>query len=859
MPDIIERIRSWAAKNLEYWERAALEKILTHREIPESDVEQLVSYFLQDAGLEPIPTDRPGLTKEHRVPRPAIRAPSTLERIFNLRNVNALPSQQEIRFGSQLTLVYGTNGAGKSGYARSLASAGFARGERDVLPNMDIPGAQGSPQADIEISCGGVKETITWTKGAPCPRIHGLYVFDGNSLSAHLNQSNAINFSPFGLSYLTQLAQITDNVRSKIRQLISEREQPHTLQPFFQGESEVSKKISALSAETDLGVLESLALLNDTDKAAVAELDKRVAQLKLQDIPKQIQKCRQEMGDLRNLNLFIDGASTALGESSATDVIRLVEEFQARREDLAASGANQFRSDKFAQIGTTEWRTFIAAAKALADAESKGREGYPTSADQCLLCRQPLTEEAASLIQNLWAFLKSDSQARLDRARAACEAKIRDLEQINVGYFSKDSNVRRLLQNEAPTLISAIEPQMQGFSVRKQELIDSLRKGEKSQIAPQIEVDLTDLKRLINIREQDIASLNKSDVGRELREAEAALTHLRHRLMLQTQMPKVREYVDHRKWAVKAGSSLGSTRSITTEYNELFKELVTDSYTGKFTSLLNRFRAGIKVTIEARGSKGETVRQIVLRKPASAYAFTVERVLSDGEKKAAALADFLTEVSLDNASGTIVFDDPVTSLDNEWKKVFADCLAEEARTRQVIVFTHDLSFLYHIKSEAEPLSVNVVSHWIRAEEGKPGFVYADNSPVCEREFTSASLARDYYSKAKGQPPEKQQSSLQQGFGALRTSYEALIIFELFNSVVLRFEERVSFGRLKDVCTDGPILEEIILHMEELSRHIIAHLHSDAMSSTMPTPADLLAEIEAFESIRKKIKGLSKNK
>jgi hypothetical protein len=180
-----------------------------------------------------------------------------------------------------------------------------------------------------------------------------------------------------------------------------------------------------------------------------------------------------------------------------------------------------------------------------------------------------------------------------------------------------------------------------------------------------------------------------------------------------------------------------------------------------------------------------------------------------------------------------------------------------AKTRQVVIFTHDLSFLYRIKERAEELPVDVVTHWIREENGQPGFVHLDNSPVCEKDFKSAAKAREYYSKAKDAPPAEQQLLLQQGFGALRTSYEALIIFEIFCDVVARFEERLSFGRLKEVRIDPKLIEEIIGRMESLSRHITAHLHSDKFGSVKPTPATLLDEIEAFDSIRKAQKELKK--
>jgi recombinational DNA repair ATPase RecF len=141
--------------------------------------------------------------------------------MFNLRNVNALPCGQEILFGEQLTLIYGDNGAGKTGYVRPLGSAALARGERDVLPNAAIVfAASATPQADIELSKDGSKRVVTWSRGQNCKELAGFYVFDTVSMRAHLTGSNALSFSPSGLSRLKRLAEVTDEVRSRLKRLL---------------------------------------------------------------------------------------------------------------------------------------------------------------------------------------------------------------------------------------------------------------------------------------------------------------------------------------------------------------------------------------------------------------------------------------------------------------------------------------------------------------------------------------------------------------------------------------------------------------------------------------------------------------
>jgi ABC-type Mn2+/Zn2+ transport system ATPase subunit len=857
MRGLEHNLRSWAAKELRYWEQAALEKISRQGELTKDDLHELVQYFIEDAGLAPIPPDRPSLSLLQNIIAEAEQVPCRLNRIFNLRNVNALPEGQEIRFGPQLTLLFGNNGAGKSGYARALGSAGFARGERKVLPNASGLESKKGTQADIEISYSSGKKVVTWTEGKRCPELSGFYVFEGGSLTAHLTGSNPLSYTPGGLSLLTTLAEGTDLVRENIRILIEKCEESHNFQAFFDGDSQAKNHLANLDAQTDLDALEKLAQLTPEEKTTCAALEREIAELKLLNISKQVEKRRQEIRDLGNLIQALQRAQAELGESVVAEVFDLINKLRSCREAMERSGINQFEFQPFSQIGTDAWRQFVTAAKVLADSEGTRGAAYPRPGDPCLLCRQTLSDEAIDLIERLWAFLSSDAQTQLSRAESACATKARHLDRLNLNYFAPDSNARRILDEELQVAIPALDAQVESCQERCREMQEALRTTEVRLLPPLINFDLTDLKRLVNIRHDEVEQLEKSDTEQRLAKAARTLRELVHRQILDEHFPEIVAYVGRRRWAAKAQQALGSTRAITMKYNELFQELVTERYRGLFEQTLKRFRKDSKVTIETHGSKGETVRHVVLNPKSFRTGFSVDQILSDGEKRAVAMADFLTEAALDEHNSGIILDDPVTSLDDEWKKTLAGCLAELAKARQVVVFTHDLTFLYRIKERAEELMVDAVTHWIREEDGQPGFVYLDNSPVCEKDFKSATKAREYYSKAKDAPPEEQQVFLQQGFGALRTSYEALIIFEIFCEVVGRFEERVSFGRLKDVRVDPRLADEIICRMETLSRYIDAHLHSDKFGSVKPSPAVLLDEISAFDSIRKAQKNLRK--
>jgi ABC-type multidrug transport system ATPase subunit len=102
---------------------------------------------------------------------------------------------------------------------------------------------------------------------------------------------------------------------------------------------------------------------------------------------------------------------------------------------------------------------------------------------------------------------------------------------------------------------------------------------------------------------------------------------------------------------------------------------------------------------------------------------SLPRVFSEGERTALGLAAFFTETHLDSSKSAIVLDDPVSSLDHVRRALVAAKLANLAQERQVVVFTHDVSFVADLKREARGVSVTVAERSVvraRGGERKPG-------------------------------------------------------------------------------------------------------------------------------------------
>jgi len=187
--------------------------------------------------------------------------------------------------------------------------------------------------------------------------------------------------------------------------------------------------------------------------------------------------------------------------------------------------------------------------------------------------------------------------------------------------------------------------------------------------------------------EKRLDELEISDPAKEISLLQKELDELTDRQRLATHLPTIRTHLARLKWADVAETRLNTSRHITTKYNELFNERVTDEYRKTFEDFVARLGRPVNARIATRGQKGTALKtlELILPEGVTHPKAQPSYVFSEGEKRALVLADFLTEVSLDPNSAGVIFDDPVTSLDAEWKETIARVLVYEAAGRQVLV------------------------------------------------------------------------------------------------------------------------------------------------------------------------------
>jgi ABC-type transport system involved in cytochrome c biogenesis ATPase subunit len=302
-----------------------------------------------------------------------------------------------------------------------------------------------------------------------------------------------------------------------------------------------------------------------------------------------------------------------------------------------------------------------------------------------------------------------------------------------------------------------------------------------------------------------------------------------------------------------------ATRTVT----EKQKALATAAIAGRYGETLkhelnalkvDRFQLGYKST----AAKGQVLQQ--LHFPDAPKVAKPEQVLSEGEHRVAALAAFLTEVNLRPIASGIILDDPVSSLDHRWVQRVARRLVEEAKKRQVIVFTHHLHFLFALRSAAEEQEVKVPFHprTIQWGRNRPGVVIEGlpwrGRSVGERISILQKIIADARKHFEEDPTgEAFANDRSQFMNRLRATWERQVEEGLFNSVVTRFQEEVHTNQLRDVVVNDEDYQAISVGMTWASRQIEGHDHSIGVADVELTPEDMTEALGHLQRYRSALK------
>jgi len=173
---------------------------------------------------------------------------------------------------------------------------------------------------------------------------------------------------------------------------------------------------------------------------------------------------------------------------------------------------------------------------------------------------------------------------------------------------------------------------------------------------------------------------------------------------------------------------------------------------------------------------------------------SASEILSEGERRVVGLAAFLADAERRPTATPFIFDDPISSLDQEFEEAVVARLVDVAKSRQVLVFTHRLSLVVLLQEACKKVRQELATIHIRSEPwgtGEPGDTPLDGKAPdgAVRSLRDQRLVRA--AKVLSESGNDEYSVLAKGLcGDFRILLERIIETHLLNDVVQRFRRAV---------------------------------------------------------------------
>lgn len=871
--NILTDIVQWS-RDLPGWQRDALRRIVENGELSSEDIADLGEICRTEHGVadpKPEPAVAEALLESH-VPAGVSSSESVaITSICNVENVNALDPSQRISFApTGLTVVFGYNGSGKSGYGRILRRACRARSKGEsILHNVLNPPRTLTPaSAEVTYQLDGVDQSPEqWIDGQrPVDVFGSVSFFDSDCAAVHVRKKNDIAFTPYGLDVLPKLGDACKSVQKTLQdqkaQLESRR--PRFLNaPQASGETAVGKLLSRLNHNTNIDSLEQLASLTADDLSRTKQLEQQLAN----DPTKLAKELTSRLAKIQRLQERLNKARSLLSQESITKLVDLAASTTAKRQAAEAAARADFLGDGTLEIGSAAWRSLWEAARNFSQTVLPDASYPPVDTDDavCLLCQQPYDESAKARMLRFEQFVQDDTAKQAEAAAEALKNAVSAILEVPLSGELIDEEIKEVAvaDDAAAVQLRATIDALQSIRKAVKSAADS---DDWTAVGKEVSDSPDGLAALIQALMQQVADVQASADPEARKAVEQELAEFKAREWLSTVLGDVKNHISHlcTIHRLKAAIKETNPRSITTKSKELAQLHVTDQLRDAFATEIKKLEQGVRrLNVElmpTSGTVGSSYFQVQL---VGATKADIGSVVSEGEHRCIALAGFLSELATEKSGSAIVFDDPVTSLDHHWRECFAKRLVDEASTRQVIVFTHDIVFLHDLQTMAIRTTTPIKLQHVRAHRDHAGYV-DDELPWVAQKTNDRIERLQQHARATRTDYENHNDEVYQRdicllYGKIRATVERAVEERFFHGVVLRHRDYVNVSNVnKMTAVTADHCNRIQNLFQRCCDVTEAHDRAALRSFGVPTPDDAINDLQELRAIIDEVKDEQKN-
>lgn len=853
--NVLQEILTWSSDRPK-WQRDALRRLVTNGELSDDDISALTEICKGDHGLAEKAEVKP-LAKEHVPGGEANAAAVSLVSIFHHKGVNALAEDQTLKFAPGLTIVYGDNGAGKTGYIRILKQACRARGQEQILGNVVSGVAPPKPVVNIKYKVGEETTPHEWLDGEADEFISRVSIFDAQCAAVYLNERTDVAFLPFGLDLFDKLVKACRAVRTRLeseqRALNSNVLAPIVAQiPAGTAAAKLAGNITSL---TKPEAVRAVTRLSSEEEAQLGFLEKSLQDLQANDPNKLIAQLNIRVGRVRALGEHLRALENVLSDAEVGALFSVRTDGRRKSEEAKRLREATFPQNLLLGTGGDQWNAMWESSRLFSEQQAYPGQTFPVTEDgsKCVLCQQDLDHAAAHRLKQFEEFITSTTERELRQIREDFVRRRNAFTSLRTSSDAVEEAIKELRlehESKAELISTAIAQNEKRRATVVAALTEDKDLGQDCSALASASAEVQPVASEIDARIKSLRESANTDARKKLaNEAQ----ELRARVALGKHEQIILDDIENKKKIAAYSQCIEETKptAITQKSSQVTKAVVSERLKQSFKSELQNLEFNhVEVELkEVGGAEGVFYHKIILtRNPG----VEVPKIVSEGEQRCISVAAFFAELSTADDPSAIVFDDPVSSLDFEWRNNVARRLVQESKRRQVIVFTHDIVFLLALKQYAEESSIEPLDQHVRRQSKGAG-VCAEELPwVAMPVKGKIGYLKNRYQAAEKLSRDGHQDAYEQEakylYGLLREAWERALEEVLLGGVVERYRPSVQTQRLAPLSditdTDCKTIETA---MTKCSTWLPGHDKAPAARAPVPGTAELKRDIETLET------------
>ena len=328
----------------------------------------------------------------------------------------------------------------------------------------------------------------------------------------------------------------------------------------------------------------------------------------------------------------------------------------------------------------------------------------------------------------------------------------------------------------------------------------------------------------------------------------AARDELKDRLELRRLLPTVETHIASARWTEQAGQLEHRfpvlLRSLTETAKIASEQLLNADFEQHFRAECLALRAP-PVGLEFPGRQGQAAR----RKSVAATA-RPSAVLSEGEQKVIAIADFLAEASMRRSPSPVIFDDPVNSLDYRRVREVGARIAVLAGERQVIVFTHSIWLATELLSHFER-NKDRCTYYSVSDDGAKGIITSGAHPRWDTVKKTRGRINELVQAAEHADGEIREALIEQTYSLMRSWCEVVVESELLQNVTQRYQPHVMMSALPKIKGDhlATTITKIMPIFEKACRIMEGHSQPLETLAVRPPLSELETDWQSLQAAR----------